>query len=100
MSVQIDKIIASQQTLAGKEAEWARFLSLSRGSKPMNSPANFTFLIGVLEKESKLVSPKSLHEGDAGKDSTVPGPRGEAGVSPDVDEIVSKVVSQISSRLA
>ena len=37
--------------------------------------------------------------GPAGKDSTVPGPEGRPGVSPNVDEVVAKVVKQIGSRL-
>jgi len=48
---------------------------------------------GVPGKDSTIPGPQGL----PGKDSVVPGPRGETGASPDIDEIVLKVLKELES---
>ena len=58
----IEKDLAKQQSLAGKQAAWSQFLSRLRGTKPANTIGNFTFLIGELEKSGRFVTPENLHK--------------------------------------
>jgi hypothetical protein len=57
----IESDLAKAQTTTDKQAQWKDFVARCSPNRPLDSSSNYALLVGVLEKEQKLVNIKNLH---------------------------------------